>query len=189
MESLKEYELYKKLREEINKNEDIEKLTSFKRISKISPYFSKELLLRSKIRKLKSQLKNVKSIKEEEQIYREIDKIEMMIALEKLHEKSKWNYMIRSTDWKIKDSYGKLININSFIKDFIKKASGKIRGNIQKILPPSIQYSNTIISSKEITAWAHSHSEKSIKKPIIKKPDNLILKRRFLKRPIAKWRV
>lgn len=189
LESMEGYEWYKKLKEEMNKNKDIEKLISFKKISKISPHLSKELLLKAKIRKLKSQLKNVKSIKEEEHIYREIDKIEMMIALEKLHEKSEWDYMIRSTNWKFKDSYGKLVNTNNFIKNFIKKVNWKIRENIQKLLPPSIQYSNTIISSKEITAWAYNHSEKSIKKPIIKKPNKLILKRKFLKRPIAKWRI
>lgn len=180
MESIEGYEWYKKIKEEMNRNKDIEKLISLKKISKISPYLSKELLLRAKIRKLKSQLENVKSIKEEESIYKEIDKIEMMIALEKLREKSEWDYMIRTTNWKFKDSYGKLANT----KNFIKKVGGKIRENIQKSLPPSIQHSNTIISSKEITEWAYNHSEKNVKKS-----NKLILKRRFLKRPTAKWRI
>lgn len=189
LESIEGYEWYKKLKEEMNKNKDIEKLISFKKISKISPHLSKELLLKAKIRKLKSQLENTKSIKEEEHIYREIDKIEMMIALEKLHEKSEWDYMMRSTDWKFKDSYEKIVNTNNFIKNFIKKVGGKIRENVQKLLPPSIQHPNTIISSKEITAWAYTHSEKNVKKPIVRKPNKLILKRKFLKRPIAKWRI
>jgi hypothetical protein len=180
LESIEGYAWYKKLKDEISKNKDIEKLISLKKISKISPHLSRELLLEAKIRKLKSQLKNVKSIKEEERIYREIDKIEMMIALEKLHEKSEWNYMIRTTDWKFKDSYRNLINIGDFVRRRIKKISEKI----QKSLPPSIQSLNATVSSKEITTWAYTHSEKNIRKP-----KELIIRRNFLKRPIAKWRI
>lgn len=193
MESIEEYEWYKKLKDEISKNKDIEKLISFKKISEISPHLSKRLLLETKIRKLRSQLKEARSIKEEERIHREIDKMSMMAALEKLHEKSEWNYMIRSTDWKFKDSYRNLVNttshIGSFVKRKIKKIRVRISEKIQKSLPPSIQSLNTIVSLKEITAWAYNRSEKSIRKPRIRKPKELIRRRKFLKRPIAKWRV
>lgn len=177
--SIEGYEWYRKLKEEINRNKNIEKLISFKKISKVSPHLSKKILLEAKIKKLRSELENTRSIKEEE-IYREIDRTEMMIALEKLHEKSEWNYMMRTTNWKLKDSYRSLVNTNSFIK----KVGEKIKEKIQKSLPPSIQNLSTITSSREITAWARSYSEKNIKKP-----NELMVKRKFLKRPITKWRI
>jgi hypothetical protein len=180
LESIEGYAWYKKLKDEISKNKDIEKLISLKKISKISPHLSKELLLEAKIRRLQSQLKEVRSIKEEERIYREIDKMKMMAALEKLHEKSEWDYMIRTTDWKFKDSYRNLTNIGDFVKRKIKKISEKV----QKSLPPSIQSLNATVSSKEITTWAYAHSEKNVRKP-----KELIIRRKFLKRPIAKWRI
>lgn len=184
-----EYEWYRKIKDEINKNKDIEKLISFKKISKVSPHLSKKLLLELKIKKLRSQLKEVRSIKEEERIYKEIDKMEMMTALEKLHEKSEWDYMIKNTDWKFKDSYRNLVKTTSHIGSFVKRKIKKIGEKVQKSLPPSIQSLNTIVSSKEITAWAYDRSENSIRKPNIRKPKELIIRRKFLKRPIAKWRI